>query len=80
MRGRQLSSARDESWCFMLQYLLLRQRNPLNVSCHSRGVGSEAKRKHFDRLKSHKKCWLIVMLMYRCFKENINKFFCVWNS
>lgn len=28
------------------------------------GVGlSEAKRKHFDRLKSHKKCWLIVMLM-----------------
>jgi hypothetical protein len=25
----------------------------------------EAKRKHFDRLKSHKKCWLIVMLMYR---------------
>lgn len=37
------------------------------------GLACEAKRKHFDRLKSHKKCWLIVMLMYRFFKENINK-------
>lgn len=48
--------------------------NPGALCCNKRsnkgtpwtrhGVGlSEAKRKHFDRLKSHKKCWLIVMLM-----------------